>query len=57
MNPTHANAHNNLGVLLRAQGKTVEAEEAYRTAIRLNPNQADAYQNLAILLECHRPNS
>jgi Flp pilus assembly protein TadD len=34
---THANAHSNLGVLLRATGQTAEAEAAYRTAIQLNP--------------------
>ena len=35
LNPDHANAHSNLGVLLRGAGKPVEAENAYRTAIRM----------------------
>jgi tetratricopeptide (TPR) repeat protein len=48
--PGHANAHNNLGVLLRATGRPVEAEAAYREAIRLNPEHIDAYTNLGILL-------
>ena len=48
--PNHANAHSNLGVLLRATGKPVEAEAAYRTAIRLDPDHIDAYTNLGILL-------
>ena len=50
LDPTHANAYSNLGVLLRATGKPVEAEAAYRTAIRLNPEHIDAYTNLGILL-------
>ena len=50
LDPGHANAHSNLGVLLRATGKTAEAETAYRTAIRLNPDHIDAYTNLGILL-------
>src|SRR5262245_46023498 len=37
IDPSHANAHNNLGVVLRATGQPVEAEAAYRAAIRLNP--------------------
>src|SRR4030095_427888 len=46
----HANAHSNLGVVLRATGKPAEAEAAYRTAIRLNPEHIDAYTNLGVLL-------
>ena len=42
--------YNNLGVLLRAQGKLVEAEAAYRAAIRVSPEHSDAYTNLGILL-------
>src|SRR5687767_7022271 len=41
--PSHANAHSNLGVLLRATGKPLEAEAAYRTAIRLNPEHVDEH--------------
>ncbi len=39
-----------LGVLLRATGRPVEAEAEYREAIRLNPEHIDAYTNLGILL-------
>ena len=50
IDPGHANAHSNLGVLLRATGNPSEAEAAYRTAIRLQPDHIDAYTNLGILL-------
>jgi predicted TPR repeat methyltransferase len=50
LDPSHANAHNNLGVLLRVTGQTVKAEAAYRAAIQLNPEHIDAYTNLGILL-------
>ena len=46
----HANAHSNLGVLLRATGRPAEAEAAYRAAIALDPQHVDAYTNLGILL-------
>ncbi len=48
--PGHANAHSNLGALLRAAGRPLDAERAYRTAIRLDPGHIDAYTNLGILL-------
>jgi predicted TPR repeat methyltransferase len=38
-------------VLLKAQGHVVEAEAAYRTAVRVNPQHSDAYTNLGILLK------
>ena len=50
IDPSHANARNNLGVLLRATGQSIEAEAAYREAIRLNPEHIDAYTNLGNLL-------
>ena len=50
LDPDHANAHNNLGVVLRAKGEAVEAEAAYRAAIRIDPEHSDAYHNLGVLL-------
>src|SRR5262249_45954759 len=50
LDPNHANALNNLGVVLRARGRPVDAESAYRAAIRIAPGHADAYNNLGILL-------
>ena len=55
LNPTHANAYNNLGVLLRGTGKPVEAEAAYRKAIDIEPQFIDAYHNLGVLLASVEP--
>jgi predicted TPR repeat methyltransferase len=37
-------------VVLRAKGRIVEAEAAYRAAIRIDPEHSDAYNNLGVLL-------
>ena len=37
-------------MVLRAKGKVVEAEAAYRAAIRVDPDHSDAYNNLGVLL-------
>jgi tetratricopeptide (TPR) repeat protein len=49
--PTHASAPFNLGNMLRAAARTVEAEAALRAATRANPAFAEAWYNLADLLD------
>jgi serine/threonine-protein kinase len=44
--PDSAAAHNNLGSVLRLQGKLDEAEAEYRKAIDLDPKHAAAHYNL-----------
>jgi tetratricopeptide (TPR) repeat protein len=44
-----------LGVALRNTGKEIEAEEAHRTAIRIDPNYEEAYYNLGVVLKFERP--
>lgn len=45
--PEDADAHYNLGNILKEQGRVIDAEVSYRQAIRLNPGLAVAYYNLA----------
>jgi predicted O-linked N-acetylglucosamine transferase (SPINDLY family) len=47
LQPGHAEAHNNLGNVLRDQGKLDEAVDCFRQALRLKPASADTYNNLA----------
>ncbi len=42
--------YNNLGVQLRAQGKTTDAVDAFNTAVKLNPARPVPYLNLAMAL-------
>ncbi len=49
-NPDYAEAHNNLGVLLKDLGRYDEAEKEYREAIRVDPDYAEAHNNLGNLL-------
>jgi tetratricopeptide (TPR) repeat protein len=49
--PTDASAPFNLGNMLRAAARTVEAEAALRAATRANPAFVEAWYNLADLLD------
>ncbi len=45
--PKSVKALNNLGILLEAQKRTVEAESVYRRALEIDPHSADVHYNLA----------
>lgn len=49
-NPDCWLAHNNLGLLLRNQGRTEEAMEHFRKAIQINPEFAESLNNMAVAL-------
>jgi len=46
LKPNFAFAHNNLGNVLRDQGRLEEAEAQYRRALKLDPNNPIAHNNL-----------
>jgi len=46
-NPVSWMAHNNLGILLKKQGKLEEAVEHYSEVLRIKPDHARAHYNLA----------
>ena len=50
LKPDFAEAHINLGVALRDQGKLDEAIAEYREALRLKPDHAEAHSNLGLAL-------
>lgn len=49
IDPGHARALNQLGMLLRRQGKFTEAESAYLLAVDSDPDYALAHHNLGVL--------
>jgi len=51
LQPKHADIHNNLGNILKEQGRPEEAEAAYRRAIELAPGHVEALNNLGVLLK------
>ena len=51
LDPNDPAAGLNLGNLLRSALRTVEAEAAYRWAVKVDPNFAPAWHNLADLLD------
>jgi tetratricopeptide (TPR) repeat protein len=50
LHPLHAEAHNNLGTVLKELSLAAESERAYREALRLRPDFPEAENNLAVLL-------
>ena len=53
LNPDHPEALNQLGMLLRRNGKFIEAEAAYLKAITVSPEYALAHYNLGVLNELY----
>ena len=51
INPNFANAHYNLGNILKDIGNLKDAELSYRKAIEINPNFANAHYNLGNILK------
>ena len=51
VNPSYAEAYNDLGVVLESLGNLQEAEEAYKSAVTLKPDFGAAHSNLASLYE------
>ncbi len=53
LNPNHSAALNQLGMLLRKNGKFLEAEAAYLKAVTVSPDYALAHYNLGVLNELY----
>jgi tetratricopeptide (TPR) repeat protein len=49
--PRNAQAHNNLGIALRAKGELDAALQSFRRAIQLEPNFSQAHLNLGTVLQ------
>ena len=53
LNPNHPSALNQQGMLLRRNGKFIEAEAAYLKAVTASPDYALAHYNLGVLNELY----
>ena len=51
LTPNDANVHNNLGGVLKDQGRLNAAAASFRKALKINPKLADAHCNLAMVLQ------
>jgi Tfp pilus assembly protein PilF len=52
--PSHADSHNNLGILCAGQERLDEAVAAFRRAVQIRPDYADAWNNLGGALKKKR---
>ena len=52
LDPHHAHAWNDLGVVMEALGNHHEAQRCYEAALRANPNLVEAQSNLSLLSNC-----
>jgi protein O-mannosyl-transferase len=50
-NPASWMAHNNLGLILKNQGKTEETERHYRKALQIEPGSGEVHYNLGLILK------
>ena len=53
LHPDHAEAWNNLGLILQQSDRSQEAADCYRAALRVRPTYALAHHNLGNLLQHH----
>jgi lipoprotein NlpI len=53
IDPAHAAANNQHGILLRRAGEFAAAESAYRQALETDPQYLLAYYNLGVLLDLY----
>lgn len=53
LDPAHAAASNQLGIVLRKEGEFTAAEAAYRRALDADPQYALAHYNLGVLLDLY----
>ena len=51
INPNHATAHNNLGLIFHAFREFQKAISCYEKAIEIQPNYAHAYNNLGVVFQ------
>ncbi|MFM8525471.1 MAG: DUF6165 family protein [Cyanobacteriota bacterium] len=51
MDPSFADAHNNLGIALRRSGDPDAAIQSFRKALELNPQFPDAHNNLGLIFQ------
>ena len=49
IDPNHANAHNNLGLVYKNLGEFQKAIDCYQKAIQIQPNHANAHNNLGLV--------
>jgi Flp pilus assembly protein TadD len=51
LQPENAMAYNNLGLVLKAQGRSTDAESQYLVALQINPKYPEALNNLGLLYD------